>query len=241
MGKAGHHRLRRILWILLVVVLAAGSVRAEGAAEARVRADLERFIRARMGDPSATIVIPRLRVFSVDRRRHSGALRTEFSSRSKAPFSGRVPVTVSLFAGDVLVKKSSISAYIESLVSAVVASRDLRRGDIVAAGDLMIADRDEGRVPADAIVDLSEALGLRVKRSVREGKVVRAAQLEGVPIVERGDRVTLVLRSGPIEIQAIGRSKEAGAVGDWIRVVNLDSRREISGRVGRNGMVHVAF
>jgi len=194
-----------------------------------------------VGDASATIEIPRLAVFSVDRKRHPGALRTEFSSKSRTPYSGRVSVTVSLFAGSELVRKSVISPYVKSLAPAVVASRDLRRGEALTADDLMIVDRDEGRMPKDAIGEISQAIGLRMKRSVREGRVVQHQQLEGVPVVERGDRVRLVLRTGLIEIRAIGRSKEAGAAGDWIRVVNLDSKRELSGRVDRNGLVHVAF
>ena len=241
MGTVNHIRLRPVIQVLLVALLVAGSVRAEGVGESRVRKDLARFIRARMADTSATIEIPRLAVFSVDRKRHPGALRTEFSSNSKTPYSGRVSVTVSLFAGGELIKKSVISPYIKTMAPAVVAGHDLRRGDVLAADDLMIVDRDEGRMPNDTIGEISQAIGLRMKRSVREGAVLRQNQVEGVPVVERGERVTLILRSGLIEIQAIGRSQEAGVAGDWIRVVNLDSKREISGRVDRNGLVHVAF
>lgn len=51
----------------------------------------------------------------------------------------------------------------------------------------------------------------------------------------------LVLQSGALMIQATGQAKERGATGDWIRVVNLDSKRELTGRVDREGRVHVAF
>lgn len=241
MDKVGHERLSRSIWLLLLVLLAADSVQAEGAAEARVRVDLERFLRAKTEDASATIEVPRLATFSVDRTRHPGTLRTELSSKAEAPYSGRVPVTVALFAGDTLVKRSVVSPYIRTLISAVVPNRDLRRGEIVTADDLVIVDHDTERMPVDAIGRLNEAIGLRVKRSIRKGRVLRQAHVEGVPVVERGDRVTLVLRSGLIEIQAIGRSKESGAAGDWIRVLNLDSKRELAGRVDRNGLVHVAF
>lgn len=241
MGKVGLISLRRVVWMLLLVLLAAASADAEGAGPRRVRADLERFIQSRMGDPSATIEVPRLAAFSVDRVRHPGGLRTELSSKSKPPFSGRVPITVALYAGDVLIKRSVISPYIRTMVAVVVPSRDLRRGEILAADDLRIADQNVERTPDDAIDQIEDAIGLRMKRSVRAGRVLRRTQVEGVPIVERGDRVLLVLRSGLIEVQAVGRSREAGVAGDWIRVVNLDSKRELSGRVDRRGRVHVAF
>lgn len=60
-------------------------------------------------------------------------------------------------------------------------------------------------------------------------------------MVERGDRVTIVLQHGPLLIQTLGKAQETGAAGEWIRVVNLDSKRELSGRIDPEGRVHVAF
>ena len=227
--------------LALAVFLVAAPLYAEGAGQAQVRADLMKYMGSRVEDSSATIEIPGLSGFAVDRVRHSGNLRTELSSRSVPPFFGRVPITISLYAGEHLIKRSVVSPYVRVLSKAVVPSRDLRRGEILSMDDLSIVERDEARMPGDALAAIEDAVGLRMKRSVRRGRVLRESALEGVPVIERGDRVTLILRSGLIEIQAIGQSRESGAEGDWIRVVNLDSKRELSGRVARNGQVHVAF
>ena len=88
---------------------------------------------------------------------------------------------------------------------------------------------------------MSEVVGLRAKRSLRKHQIFRASQVEGVPLVERGDRVQIVLQAGALRISAAGKAQEAGALGDWIRVLNMDSKRELSGRVDRDGRVHVAF
>lgn len=241
MAKLSVSRMRKLVWAVCFVALAAGAVQAEQAGVATVRADLERFIRARVEDGSVAIKIPNLAIFEFDRSRHPGALRTELSSRSREPFRGRVSVTVALYAGDRLVKRNVVSAYVRVTERIVVASRDLRRGDILEPGDLTHAERDSVRMPTDAIRSIEDALGFRMKRSLRRDRELRRSQIEKVPLVERGDRVMLVLESGALRIQAIGRTKEAGAAGEWIRVINVDSKRELSGRLDREGRVHVAF
>lgn len=228
------------LLLALALVCAAASASASSG-EAKVRADLEQYVRARADADSLQIQIPRLSVFDVDRERHPGPLRTELSTRSQPPFRGRVPITVALYAGEHLIKRSVVSVTLGATDRVVVPSRDLRRGELIGVDDLRMLAVDAARIPVDALRELESAIGQRVKRSVREDRVLRASAIEGVPVVERGDRVTVVLESGPLQIQGIGRAQEAGAVGDWIRVLNLDSRRELSGRLDDQGRVHVAF
>ncbi len=60
-------------------------------------------------------------------------------------------------------------------------------------------------------------------------------------LVERGSLVELVLERGALRVRAQGKAREAGHLGESIRVLNRDSRREVVGRVGEDGRVHVAF
>ena len=118
-----------------------------------------------------------------------------------------------------------------------VAARDLSRGARVASGDLRLADAK--RPPHDALRSESAALGMELRRAVREGRVVRSRWLLRPSAVKRGDQVAIVLRRGGLEIRGRGRAVTDGAVGDRIRVVNSDSRRQIVGRVEEDGSVHV--
>ena len=122
-----------------------------------------------------------------------------------------------------------------------MAVRDLRVGTILGESDFTKVARDANRLPRDVVRDAAEVIGLRAKRSLRKDRIFRASQVEGVPLVERGDRVQLVLQAGALQISAAGKAQEPGAFGDWIRVLNMDSKRELSGRVDAEGRVHVAF
>jgi hypothetical protein len=51
------------------------------------------------------------------------------------------------------------------------------------------------------------------------------------PVVERGQAVTMVIETTCFRVTAAGRTQEAGAAGDCIRVENLDSHRTIMAEV----------
>ena len=224
-----------------IALLLAAGVHAESASVERVRADLERFIGEHVDAEPSAVELPELRGFDYDVSGVPGALRTELSTRSAMPFRGRVAITVALYVGDQLVKRAVVSPYVRLSDRIVVTARALKKGDVVTADDLAYSDRDRADSPGDAVRDLAALVGLRSKRALAGDQLLREGDFEPVPIVERGDRVMLVLQSGALLIQVTGQAKERGATGDWIRVVNLDSKRELTGRVDREGRVHVAF
>lgn len=240
------------LWIGIAAAIGlfvASQAAAEPAVEAsagpstaeRVRADLEQFILEHAQGEPAEIEIPELRAFDFDVSAVPGEVRTELSTRSPVPFHGRVAITVALYVGQQLVKRGVVSPYVTVSDRVVVAKRALSRGHVVTAEDVDYVDRDRATSPGDVAREAERLVGQRARRSLAADQVLREGDFERVPVVERGDRVTLVLKHGPLMIQALGKAQETGATGDWIRVVNVESKREVTGRIDPEGRVHVAF
>lgn len=234
-----------LAWAFAAVAQTVGDEGADAPAvestSVRVRRDLEAFIRERVeGEPRA-IELPSLRAFDFEVAAGTGEVRTELSSQSEVPLRGRVSISVSLFVGQRLLKRAVVSPYVAMPDRVLVATRSLARGHVLSTADLALVERDRAASPRDALRTPEDGVGLRVKRSLPADQILRAQDVEPVPVVERGDRVTLVLQRGALRIQATGKAQETGGIGDWIRVVNLDSKREISGRVDQEGRVHVAF
>lgn len=236
-------RLRGVLLVVGFVLLAAGAWASE--VEELVRRDVERFLRAGAAadaaDDDLTIELPPLRSFAIDRNRVAGALRTEITTRARTPFRGRTSLTVSLYADERLVHRAVVTPYLKQVTQVLVPVRNLRVGSVVSDSDVQVVDWDAARLPRGAVQRRDEVLGLRVKRALQEGRPFRSDQVEGIPLVKRGDRVQLVLEAGPLRVSAIGKAQESGALGEWIRVMNPESRRELTGRVDAQGQVHVAF
>lgn len=61
------------------------------------------------------------------------------------------------------------------------------------------------------------------------------------PVVRSGERVTMVVRSGGLSVTAVGEAQQPGAVGQTVRVLNVDSRKVVTGRVSGPGTVDVSL
>lgn len=238
--------LRQAAVFLLLLIVGVPVAGASGGPEAEtigaerlVRKELGRFLRAGAADPTAEIQLPKLHLYRAFEKHAGPTLRAELTTRSSPPYAGRVPITVALYDEDRLLHRGIVSTYLEVPEEAVFARRSLRRGEILSEGDLMIVSRDRAKLPRDVLTDLGEAVGKRMRRSIREGQPFRTNAIEVVPVIERGDRVMLILEAGALQLQASGRAQQAGGIGEFIRVMNLDSKREILGRVDGQGRVRV--
>ncbi|NJB66984.1 flagella basal body P-ring formation protein FlgA [Desulfobaculum xiamenense] len=73
--------------------------------------------------------------------------------------------------------------------------------------------------------------GMRVMRTVGAGQVIYADILDDVPLISRGDKVSLVYEGQHIQLAVLARAMEDGRFGESIVVRNLQSNRDVSGTV----------
>lgn len=155
--------------------------------------------------------------------------------------SGAVPLTVRFLSGGDVRETVSAVARISAFAPVVVARTPLARFQPVSPADIGIENRDLSAVAADALTDVAEAAGKRASRNIASGTVLTADLLELPPMVRRGDIVRILAESGRVRITALGEVRETGRRGERIRVVNLDTQKEIQARVIDPGTVAVMF
>lgn len=117
----------------------------------------------------------------------------------------------------------------------LVAARTIRAQTVLAPGDVAVI---EAMVPG-ALARPEEAIGLEARVALYEGRPIRAGDLGPPALVERNGRVTLLYRRGALSITAEGRALDRAGPGDSLRVINLDSRTTVTGRVAPDGRVLV--
>ncbi len=98
----------------------------------------------------------------------------------------------------------------------VSAAENLRAGTVLHASDLVL---DSGDASA---IDLY--VGAELKRSVYKGMKLAPNDVGPPTVVERNAIVQLEFVRGPLMIMTEGRALDAGAVGDRVRVMNLNSK-----------------
>lgn len=113
------------------------------------------------------------------------------------------------------------------LAQMVVPTRVIRSRSVIAATDLAVIAGDH----PGAVADLAAIVGKEARVALYPGRPVRAADIGEPAVVERNQIVRMTYRAGALVISADGRALDRGGVGDRVRVMNLDSRTIVSGRV----------
>ncbi|WP_309802461.1 flagellar basal body P-ring formation chaperone FlgA [Methylopila jiangsuensis] len=114
-------------------------------------------------------------------------------------------------------------------VEVAVAARSLARGDVLREADVVLERRP--RVQSGEGVDLAAAKGMALRRPMREGQALRAADLIRPQHVERGGFVTLVYGLGGMSLSLKAKALQSGAQGDLVAVQNIQSKRTVTGVV----------
>ena len=129
-------------------------------------------------------------------------------------------------------------AAVETVETAVL-QRALQRGDIVKASDLVFERRPRAEFSSEPAAIPAEAAGMAVRRNVRAGQPLRAADLAKPELVQKNDTVTLHYEVPGIVLTMRGKALDSGAEGDLISVLNVNSKRTIQGIVTGPGRVTV--
>lgn len=124
-----------------------------------------------------------------------------------------------------------------ALADTVEATRTLRSGTIIHPGDVRLGHGEPQRREIDR---LDQAIGMEVRASIRKGRRIRQTDLREPILVKRNQLVDIVYRRGTLVIRGEGRALRDGGKGEAIRVMNLDSRVIVTGRVGGAGRVEVS-
>lgn len=137
-----------------------------------------------------------------------------------------------------IVKNIVVRGELEVISRVVIAAADLQRGSLISAADvkLALADLTNLRNP---IFTPGEVIGMRLKRSIRQGKPLSSRLVELPPIIKRGELVTITIRKGGLTVTARGIASHDAKQGAMVRVRNSSSQKEIYCRAMAPGRVIV--
>ena len=154
---------------------------------------------------------------------------------------GKVSSMVTVLVDGKPLRRARACANIEVYKQVLCASCGLRRGQIITAADLTKATMPLSKLKTRYFQRPEELIGLAASHTLRPGQVITADKLTKPAVVKRGSRVMIVAESPAILVRVPGRVEEKGAVGDFVRVKNLGSRKVIIAQVTDSSTVRVHF
>jgi flagella basal body P-ring formation protein FlgA len=146
------------------------------------------------------------------------------------PAPGRISLRLEAVAQDGRVVQSFTGTVFADVWKTVpCAARVLNRGDVLEPGLVGFARKNLAylaREPWDG-----SRLPLRMTAAVGEGQPISADAVETIPVVAKGQILTLVYAGQTLKLTVPVESLEDGGIGNTIRVRNMQSRRVVAAQV----------
>jgi len=163
----------------------------------------------------------KLQAFAPPGRKRTGRTTVGVRCTGSKPWSLYVPVTVRIMG------------------KAVVATRELLRGELVTAADVRLEQQDLTQLHSGYLSALDLAVGKRVKRTIRQGGIIKPRQVVAPTLIKKGAEVTIRVNSNRIQVSTKGKALSSGGPGERIRVRNLSSNKVLEATVVSAGIVQV--
>lgn len=120
-----------------------------------------------------------------------------------------------------------ISGRVVRMVELPVPARELNRDEVIAKSDVSWVKLAADRLDPNVITDIGELVGRAPRRHLRAGEPVRTGDVRAPVLINRGSLVMMIYQTPYMTISLRGKATQDGAKGDTIRVLNVQSKREI--------------
>jgi flagella basal body P-ring formation protein FlgA len=157
------------------------------------------------------------------------------------PRSGRFDVTLEI-GNEVSSTRTKLrfTGVAVEMLEAAILTRNVDRGEVLKASDVVTERRPKAEIGNDAATR-NHVIGMQMRKPSRAGQPLKVSDIGTPDLVQRDDNVTLIFETAGIYITARGKAVDSGTEGDTVTVLNLQSKRTISGVVIGRGQVAIAI
>ncbi len=145
------------------------------------------------------------------------------------PRSNRFDASVALVGSDA--SPVVVSGRVEPMVEVPVLIGHAMPGEVIADRDIQWTRVEARRAGLNTVTRIEDLVGNTPRRPIAAGQPIRMSDVLPNFVINKGDLVTVILKSGTMMLTARAEALQKGAVGDVIRVRNNQSRKVLETRV----------
>ncbi len=158
---------------------------------------------------------------------------------SLVSLKSRIPVKVEFRdSTEKVVRKITCITRIKSFARVAVAGVNFKRRDPIDINDVVMKNLDiTGK--KNFYDSISELEGMQAKRTIKKGTILTANNVEGIPVIRRGDKVIIKVQVGSVVVHTEGTAREDGGLNENIRVYNRMAKKTLHCTVINEQTVHI--
>jgi len=143
----------------------------------------------------------------------------------------RIELPVAVSVSGTSMGRLTLSGEAHIMKDVVVAAVSIPRGETLSADQLTLASRPVPPSGDGILTDPALAVGRTATRPIASGTELTSRLVKAPPLVKRGDGVRISYTQSGLVITATGIARETGGLGDYIKVKNSRSGKNITCRV----------
>ena len=156
-----------------------------------------------------------------------GDLSIRFQQPAKTDLARPFYLDIDFVVDGQTVKHAYFKILLSILHTVAVADKEVSTSDRITAAAIRWEKRLLRTTLQAPVVELSFFEGKKPRTAIAAGQILTESMFVTIPMVKRGDSVTVVFDDGKIRVSTLGQSLGSGSKGDRIRVMNTDSRAEL--------------
>lgn len=160
----------------------------------------------------------------------------------QAQLLGLCPLEVEVMTAGSVVQTVPLVVQTTMTRPVVVAKRTINQDATIQAADVNLAALSFTKLDDLGVSDPSQVIGQRAKRVISAGALVEMENLESVPLVLRGQLVTIISEVAGIRVVTTGKAAQDGRRGEVIKVRSVDDKKvEFDAIVTAPGQVRIGI
>ena len=155
--------------------------------------------------------------------------------------AGRVPIILEIRINDQFQKRIRLNTKVLVSQQVIKTKRAVKRGEILSNDEIRVETVQTERPSQNAITNIDHALGYEAARNLPVGKILIPNFIKRPALGNRGDKILIMAQKGGMTITTPGILKEDGYENAMVRVLNIESKKVIYGRLVDSNTVKVRF
>ncbi|MBI1389652.1 MAG: flagellar basal body P-ring formation protein FlgA [bacterium] len=162
-----------------------------------------------------------------------------YVNRLTDQYQGTARYDVEFYINQIQVGKAPFIVATEHKRTVYVPTGNLNRGDVISAGDLgqRVIYVDNQQIDQQLADDPEALVGSRVKTPLHKNEPIRWFEIETNFVLQRGNKATMVVRTGGLTMHTSVKAEKRAALGDVIPVKTEDTKQIVFAKVLASDLV----